>query len=321
MKPNLITIGLTTFNSIDLVERAVQSALNQSWGSFEIIIVDDCSTDGTLEKLHSMRIKYPQLKVLSNDLNYGVAVSRNRILENSNGEFVAFFDDDDVSLPERLEEQYNRIISYEKEFASDAMVICHTARVVKYLNHERLERTMGVIDGKRAPAGLEVALHILLGRPLDGGGGACPTCCQMARLSTYRKLNGFDSRLRRSEDTDFNIRLALAGGHFVGISKPLVIQTMTKTSEKNLKEEFRNIIFIFNKYKYILSAFGDYEFSCMWLRAKYLFLEGNQFDFLILIIKLWFRYPVLLTRRVLNAIPSFALNIAYAKFHRNNFYE
>ena len=56
---------------------------------------------------------------------------------------------------------------------------------------------------------------------MKDGYGACPTCCQMARTSTYQTVNGFDSKFRRSEDTEFCIRLAMNGGHFVGIKNLL----------------------------------------------------------------------------------------------------
>jgi glycosyltransferase involved in cell wall biosynthesis len=239
----LVTVGLTTFNSAETVERALRSALAQTWRPIEVVAVDDCSTDGTRELLDRLATQHPELRVFGNAVNSGVAVSRNRILAEARGEFVAFFDDDDESLPERIASQFARITAYEREFADGAPVICHTARRLIYARRkERIAPTMGQREGRRAPAGPAVARRILLGTHLEDGYGACPTSSQMARLSTYRALGGFDPELRRSEDTDFNIRLAAAGGHFVGIGRPLVIQTMTRTSEKSLAEEYRYML-------------------------------------------------------------------------------
>ena len=62
----------------------------------------------------------------------------------------------------------------------------------------------------------------------------------MARLSIFHQFEGFDPAFRRGSDTDFVIRLAKGGGHFVGIAAPLVVQTMTKTSDKGLADAMAN---------------------------------------------------------------------------------
>ncbi len=312
----LVTIGLTTFNSVDTVERALRSALSQTWRPIEVVAVDDCSTDGTRELLERLAARYPELRVLGNMVNGGVAVSRNRILAEARGEFVAFFDDDDESLPERIEEQFNRIVAYERQFAGGAPVICHTARRLKYPDGSvRIVQTMGQIARRQAPAGLAVAHRILLGKPLEDAYGACPTCSQMARRSTYEALGGFDPALRRSEDTDFNIRLAMAGGHFVGIARPLVIQTMTKTSEKSLTEEYRNTQLLLEKHRAIMDAEGQYEFCRSWMAAKQLWLEGRAMKFSMAVAKLALRHPQLTLRRLLLAVPNLSLNKAFSRFH------
>ena len=233
MTAPLVTIGLTTYNALRTLERALGSALAQTWRPIEIVAVDDGSSDGTLERLERVARQQPVLRVFSNAPNGGVAVSRNRILKEARGEFVVFFDDDDDSAPERIAHQVQRIVEYEDRFAGGAPVVCHTARRRIYTEGlERTEPTMGQLEGRLAPHGVAVANRILLGTRLDDGYGACPTCSQMARIGTYRAVGGFDPQLRRGEDTDFAIRLALAGGHFVGIAEPLVTQWMTRTSGK-----------------------------------------------------------------------------------------
>lgn len=312
----LVTVGLTTFNSADTVKYALRSALAQTWRPIEVVAVDDCSTDGTREMLYRLAERHPELRVFANAVNGGVAVSRNRILAEARGEFVAFFDDDDESLPERIEAQWTRILDYEREFAGGAPVICHTARRLVYpQGEERVEPTMGQTEGRRAPAGPAVAQRILLGKPLDDGYGACPTCSQMARLSTYRLLGGFDPALRRGEDTDFNIRLAEAGGHFVGIGRPLVIQTMTKTSEKNLAEEYRNLLLLMEKHRAIMERAGQYEFCRQWIDAKQAWLEGRRAAFVLALSSLVVTHPILTGRRLAIALPNIGLNRAFSRFH------
>lgn len=316
MSRPLVTIGLTTYNAVDTVERALASALAQTWRPIEVVAVDDCSSDGTRELLEKLAEQHAELRVFGNPVNGGVAVSRNRILEEARGEFIAFFDDDDASMPERIVVQHARITDYEKQFAAGAPVICHTARKLLYPHGEvRVEPTMGQNGGKHAPAGPAVARRILMGIPLEDGDGACPTCSQMARLATYHLVRGFDPSLRRGEDTDFNIRLAEAGGHFVGIAQPLVMQTMTRTPEKSLAEEYRNMKRLMEKHRPIIERAGQYDFCCYWLDLKQAWLERRYLDFACRLAVLGITHPILSMRRLYRALPNTALNRAFSRFH------
>jgi glycosyltransferase involved in cell wall biosynthesis len=316
MSQPLVTIGLTTYNAADTVERAIVSALAQTWRPIEIVVVDDCSTDNTFEILDRLAIRHSELHIFRNVSNGGVAVSRNRILDEARGEFVAFFDDDDESVPERIALQLQRIINYEQDFALGALVVCHAARRRIYAEGmEWIEPTMGQTEGRVAPNGSAVANRILLGTPLQDGYGACPTCSQMARLVTYRLVGGFDPSLRRGEDTDFTIRLAEVGGHFVGIAQPLVIQWMTHTAEKSLAEEYRNQLLLMEKHRSIMDRVGQYQFCLQWLDVRQAWLEGRRTTFFRILIVLTLRYPLLTSRRLLMAVPNMRLNLAFSHFH------
>jgi GT2 family glycosyltransferase len=174
---------------------------------------------------------------------------------------------------------------------------------------------MGQNESCPAPAGLAVARRILLGAQLEDGYGACPTSSQMARLSTYRALGGFDPKLRRGEDTDFNIRLAEAGGHFVGIGRPLVVQTMTRTSEKSLAEEYRNMLLLMEKHRAIMDQEGQYVFCRRWIGAKQAWLEGRRMAFALSLSSLAVRHPILTARRLVLALPNIGLNRDFSRFH------
>lgn len=317
MTAPLVTIGIPAFDAADSVARAVRSALAQTWRPIEVVVVDDASTDGTREVLEALSAQHPELRVFRNPVNSGVAATRNRILAEAQGAFVAFFDDDDESVPERVATQLRRILAYERDPAADRLIVCHTARRQIYPDgSRRLSRTMGESEGQIAPHGPAVAERILLGNPLADGYGACPTCTQMARLDTYRSLGGFDPQFRRSEDTDFNVRLARAGGHFVGIAEPLVIQTMTRTSEKSLADELRYMLMLLDKHRDMLDAAGQYAFCRSWIEGKYAFLSGHRGAFVLGLVRMLLRYPVTTVRRLCMALPNVGLNRAFGQFHR-----
>ena len=312
----LVTVGITAFNAAPTIEGAVRSALAQSWRPIEIVVVDDYSTDATPETLAALAARHPEIRFFRQETNQGVAAARNRILAEARGEFVAFFDDDDESLPERVETQRARILSYERQFAKGALVICHTARLLLYPDgSEQTVPTMGALEGRPAPAGLSVVERILLGKRLKYGYGACATCSQMARRSTYDLVGGFDPALRRCEDTDLNIRLGILGAHFVGVARPLVVQNMTKTSEKNLLEEYRNILLLMDKHREFIDRRGQYEFCQHWVRAKQAWLEGQRVRFARAMAMLALFHPLLTASRLALAVPNLGLNRAFSRFH------
>ena len=80
----LVTIGITCFNAADTIERALESAVNQDWANCEIILVDDCSTDGSLQIANIFANNHRQIRIIERERNGGPAASRNTILQNAN---------------------------------------------------------------------------------------------------------------------------------------------------------------------------------------------------------------------------------------------
>jgi len=101
---DLISIIMPSYNTAFFIAQSIDSVLAQSYQEWELLIVDDCSTDNTDEivapYLCDKRIKY-----IKNERNSGAAVSRNRALREANGRWIAFLDSDDLWLPEKLEKQ------------------------------------------------------------------------------------------------------------------------------------------------------------------------------------------------------------------------
>lgn len=100
---DLVSIIMPSYNTGSFIEKSIQSVLNQTYSNWELIIVDDCSTDSTLEILEE--INDDRIFILKNDKNSGAAVSRNKALGKAKGQWVAFLDSDDLWYPEKLEKQ------------------------------------------------------------------------------------------------------------------------------------------------------------------------------------------------------------------------
>jgi glycosyltransferase involved in cell wall biosynthesis len=101
----LISVIIPTYNREKTIKESVQSVLNQSYNDFEIIIIDDGSTDNT-EKL-VLELEDSRISYYKNPSNIGACGSRNKGIEIAKGEFIAFQDSDDEWLPEKLKEQIN----------------------------------------------------------------------------------------------------------------------------------------------------------------------------------------------------------------------
>lgn len=99
----LVSVIMPSFNTEKYIKYAIDSVLGQTYKNIELIIVDDCSTDNSVDVIK----KYddPKIKLIVNECNKGAAFSRNIALIESKGEWIAFLDSDDIWEPKKLEEQ------------------------------------------------------------------------------------------------------------------------------------------------------------------------------------------------------------------------
>jgi len=98
-----ISVVMPVYNRADLLPRAINSILNQTYKDFELIIVDDASTDSSAIIAQQYAQKDGRIKLLKNDKNKGIAYSRNKGMDKAKGKYIAIMDSDDQSLPFRLE--------------------------------------------------------------------------------------------------------------------------------------------------------------------------------------------------------------------------
>lgn len=104
IKP-LVSVIMPAYNAERYIAEAIQSILDQTYSRFELIIINDCSQDHTLDVVKRFALKDKRIKVFSNDENLKLSKSLNRGIRESRGKYIARMDADDVSLPTRLEEQ------------------------------------------------------------------------------------------------------------------------------------------------------------------------------------------------------------------------
>lgn len=109
MKP-LVSVVMTVYNADKYVVEAIKSILNQSYTNFELIVVNDASTDDSAEKI--LQLEDKRMIFLENEKNAGIVFSRNRGLNFAKGKYIAIIDSDDIALPYRLEKQVEYLESH-----------------------------------------------------------------------------------------------------------------------------------------------------------------------------------------------------------------
>ena len=101
-----VTIGIPVYQAADYITATLESALSQTYSNIEILIVDDCGGDSTMEVVEQLQRSHPRgidIRILRNQSNLGVGKSRNRIIEEAQGEFLYFLDSDDTIEPDTIE--------------------------------------------------------------------------------------------------------------------------------------------------------------------------------------------------------------------------
>ena len=101
----LISVLLSVYNDDENIKKSIDSILSQSYKNIELLVIDDGSTDQTYEILND--IKDSRLKIFRNKDNLGLTKCLNILIKKSQGQILARQDSDDISLPTRLEVQYN----------------------------------------------------------------------------------------------------------------------------------------------------------------------------------------------------------------------
>src|SRR5690606_16856600 len=120
MKDVKVSIITPLFNCSPYIEDTVMSVISQGYSDWEMIMVDDCSEDDSLEVAMRYSLLDSRVKVISLDRNCGAAVARNKAIEAATGRFIAFLDSDDQWLPNKLEVQLEYMIKNDVAFSFSA---------------------------------------------------------------------------------------------------------------------------------------------------------------------------------------------------------
>jgi teichuronic acid biosynthesis glycosyltransferase TuaG len=117
MVDNLVSIIMPAYNAELYIGSAIESILGQSYQNWELLVVNDASSDKTGSIVEKIAEKDPRVTLFTNVTNMGIANSRNLALKNAKGRFIAFLDSDDLWLPEKLTTQLTHMIDKKAAIA------------------------------------------------------------------------------------------------------------------------------------------------------------------------------------------------------------
>jgi len=190
------SVVIPTYNRAELLQRAIRSALNQTFEDFELLIVDDCSTDQTGKVVESFLDE--RLRYIRHDMNKGAPATRNTGISQARSEYVAFLDDDDEYLPNYLAEMSR---AFEGASSEVGFGWCG-GRWLTYTSAGPIVTREGTWQPPPFQDREEAYLSFVRSRHIG-------TNCGLAfRKSCFSTVGLFDERLTGgAEDTEFFIRI------------------------------------------------------------------------------------------------------------------
>ena len=217
-----ITVLMSVYNGERFIKESILSVLNQSFTEFEFIIINDGSTDNSINIIREFSFIDKRIHII-NKQNTGLTNSLNKGIEIANGKWIARVDDDDVCDSKRLEIQYSYAISKKSTvlIGSDFATIDEKGsqlKIYKYpSDHNQLKK-------------------LLLKKKFS-----FPHSSYFIETNSIKKINGYNERMKRSQDYDLCLRLSEIG-QISSIKKPLVHIRIHKNQVSNEDNGMRQLV-------------------------------------------------------------------------------
>jgi len=218
-----ISVVVPAYNAQSTILETINSVLQQTFCDFELIVINDGSTDTTLELLST--VKDERLKVFSYQ-NGGLPAARNRGIVRSTGEFISFVDADDLWTPDKLELQLQALEKKSKAGVAYSWTIC--------MSNDGSSFHPGVSDSFQG----NVFSKLLVGNFIGSGSNV------LIRREAIESVGYFDESLKSCEDWDYWLRLA-PKWDFVVVPKPQIIYRLSSgamSSKLDVMEKYQTLV-------------------------------------------------------------------------------
>ena len=222
----MISVILPTFNRSNMIVRSICSVLNQTYKDFELIIVDDGSTDCTQDMVS--RIKDSRIRYIRHEKNKGAAAARNTGIKAAQCDLIAFQDSDDEWVPEKLEKQIKAILALPDDFGVMYSAFWRLGKQKIYIPPKNISMKEGWIYK-------QLLYGNIIGMPVS-----------LIKKECFDVVGGFSENLRALEDWELFLRISKFF-KFKYIDEPLVLSYETEGSVS------KNALAHAEAYEYILA--------------------------------------------------------------------
>ena len=216
---NKVSIIMGVYNGSRYIRDSIDSIINQTYKNWEFIICDDCSSDNTIDIIQEYMKNDSRIKLIKNDKNIGLAATLNKCLGQCTGEYIARQDDDDISLPERLEKQ----VKFLEQNTQYDLVGSRA-----YL----IDKDNNIWGKSKLPTEKPESINLLH--------GPCfihPTI--MIRKIVIDELNGYNEKALRVEDYDLWFRFFANNFKAFNMQESLIKYRLDTHSYKKRKYKYR----------------------------------------------------------------------------------
>ena len=265
------TAILTSFNAERTLARAIKGILDQKIPASQIVIIDDCSSDNSVQIAKEFALKDNRISVIENQRNQGQSLGRNLGATLSESDFVIFFDDDDLSSPQRSVAHY--------EMLENQAVVSYVSSQIHYPNGYSKLATNSDFNGQLQN---ENALRALLLGPDKNSNDRffVPASTLAVDLETFKKIGGFDQTLRRLEDVDLAIRLVIENQIIAFSSENLVSRYSTTSADKGGGIDMVYEEILLKKYRAYFSN-SEFKFALTHCKTRKLYFSKKYVSLIV----------------------------------------
>ncbi len=246
-----VSIVIPAYNAEQYLGETIESVLAQTFDDFELLIIDDGSTDNTAEIVSNYSLKDNRVKLISQE-NQGVSIARNTGIKIAKGEYIAFLDSDDKWLPNKLAahiEHFEKTPDLGISFAR-VEFITFDGKSTNYFSRSRLS--------KIAPKHLYYENIIITPSNV------------VIRRNIFDNIAGFDSNLSGTEDAELFFRIIYQGWKIEGIDKVLVCY---RTNQAGISSNLYRMEEDWNKFNLKIKTYAPEFVNQHYKYAKAFFLR------------------------------------------------
>lgn len=283
----LVSVLMTAYNREQYISEAIESVLASTYTNFELIIVDDCSSDNTLLIAQSYKAMDSRIKIYLNERNLGDYPNRNQAAKYANGTYILFVDSDDKTYPDSLEYCVTNML---KDLTVDMGILCRVPELCD----------------KILPPGESVQYHFFKQQFLMIGPGGT-----IIKKSFFNSIDGYPEKYGPANDMFFNLKAATKG-NLRCLCKEFLYYRIHEGQEGNSEYSY-----LFNNYLYTKDALQELPLS---LSQQQIALLKNKCKrrFLVNLVRFTIKTKDLRkTRAVLQKTGFTFLDALQGVFHKN----